>query len=456
MRVQDLRDLGVVDPGRPVRMDPECRHHEAGMTLGARQDSIGVGPVLGHREHRLDPGLPGPVDHLLAVPVELGGMEMAVGVEERDHGASGGNGQSSPLAVDPWAGGRHPSPMSRSTPPPRPGSSDPSPYRLDGGIGLLLAGGGPVGHAYEAAVVAALAEHVGWDAREADLVVGTSAGSQVAALLRAGLSPEDLASRAAGRTLSSSGAPIANAFQRPSDRPSFSVLGYRPTSGRYLLRTLRAPGRARLGLVLSSVAPVGTVSLLPMRDRLNERFGGGWSDRPLWICVADLDRARRFALGRAGAPRVDVGTAVAASSAVPGWFRPVEVGDHRFVDGGVYSSSNLDVLAGGGLDLVVAVSPLSAEDPFAIRRADVTYRRAIRKTLHREADRVRRSGTEVVLVEPSIDEAYAMGMNPMDVSRGAHVVERTLDSMSRRLTGPLGERLAALRASAPPLRAAAG
>ena len=60
------------------------------------------------------------------------------------------------------------------------------------GIALVLGAGGTVGHAFHAGVLTALAEVCGWDARRADVVVGTSAGSVVAALLRAGMPPADL------------------------------------------------------------------------------------------------------------------------------------------------------------------------------------------------------------------------------------------------------------------------
>ncbi|HZO16597.1 MAG TPA: hypothetical protein VFB62_25150, partial [Polyangiaceae bacterium] len=62
-------------------------------------------------------------------------------------------------------------------------------------IGLVLGAGGPVGHAFHAGVVRALHESISWDARDAAVVVGTSAGAQVGALLRAGMSADDVAAR---------------------------------------------------------------------------------------------------------------------------------------------------------------------------------------------------------------------------------------------------------------------
>src|SRR5450432_3427349 len=79
------------------------------------------------------------------------------------------------------------------------------------GIGLVLGAGGVVGHAFHAGVLAAVAESTGWDPRDADVIVGTSAGSVVGALLRAGASAPDLAARATG-------APVSAAGQRLIDR----------------------------------------------------------------------------------------------------------------------------------------------------------------------------------------------------------------------------------------------
>src|SRR5215207_3097050 len=73
------------------------------------------------------------------------------------------------------------------------------------GIALVLGAGGTVGHAFHAGVLSALAEVVGWDARQADIVVGTSAGSAVAALLRAGMPPTDLLKRGSRLPLSAEG-----------------------------------------------------------------------------------------------------------------------------------------------------------------------------------------------------------------------------------------------------------
>src|SRR5512143_2638439 len=86
-------------------------------------------------------------------------------------------------------------------------------------IGLVLGAGGATGHALHIGVLTALEETTGWDPRTADVIVGTSAGAIIAALLRGGLSPRDLAARALGEELSEEGSRIAAILGRPQAAP---------------------------------------------------------------------------------------------------------------------------------------------------------------------------------------------------------------------------------------------
>ena len=88
-------------------------------------------------------------------------------------------------------------------------------------VGLVLGAGGAVGHGFHAGTLAALAEVAGWDARSADIVVGTSAGSVVGAMLRAGADPSDLFARAVGEPMSGAGRLSSTASRgRPWARPT--------------------------------------------------------------------------------------------------------------------------------------------------------------------------------------------------------------------------------------------
>ena len=113
------------------------------------------------------------------------------------------------------------------------------------GIALVLGAGGTVGHTFHAGVLSALAEVVGWDARQADIVVGTSAGSAVAALLHAGMPPTDLLKRGSRLPLSAEGEALVRRAglgpprpRPPRQRPSWVV-----ASPARLARAARAPWR---------------------------------------------------------------------------------------------------------------------------------------------------------------------------------------------------------------------
>ena len=116
---------------------------------------------------------------------------------------------------------------------------------------------------------------------------------------------------------------------------------------------------------------------------------------------------RRVAFGREDAPPAELADAVAASCAVPGFYRPVEIGRRPYVDGGVCSLSNLDVVATEGLDLVLCLNPGSSRAPGGGARA--TLRAAAGRRLGREARKVRAAGAEVVLVQHTADDLAIMG-----------------------------------------------
>lgn len=122
--------------------------------------------------------------------------------------------------------------------------------------------------------------------------------------------------------------------------------------------------------------------------------------------ACEYDTGRRVAFERDDAPAASLGDAVAASCAIPGFYRPEEIAGRRYVDGGVASTSNLDVLADDGLDLVICLNPTSslhAPQPRTLgERAAAMVREASGQRLGSEAKRVRASGTDVVLIQPTI------------------------------------------------------
>ncbi|CAA9218616.1 MAG: hypothetical protein AVDCRST_MAG20-550 [uncultured Acidimicrobiales bacterium] len=315
-----------------------------------------------------------------------------------------------------------------------------------GGVGLVLGAGGVIGHAWHAGVVAALAEE-GWDARRADVVVGTSAGSVVAALLRADLDPSDIYARAVDQPLSPAGQRIvaAGLGSRPPIPPSFRPPargGWAPAAPRTVLRALN-PLNPRFGL-LTGALPRGTNDTAMISDGIGRLHAEGWPSATMWICAVRLRDGRRVAFGRdvpgevpdGGPAQVPVGLAVAASCAIPGFFAPVAIDGVDHVDGGVHSPTNGDLLAAVRPRLVVVSSPMSM-DRSALRgmRPDRALRLGHRTTLLREVGALRRAGSVVISLQPGPEDIAAMGPpgTAMDPSRRGPVALQARETTLRRL-----------------------
>lgn len=329
-------------------------------------------------------------------------------------------------------------------------------------IGLVLAAGGAVGVAYHGAVLAALEEVTGWDPREAELIVGTSAGSVTASVLRAGIPASDLARLSEGLPLSPDGARLAAVGRPRRPRPSRAdALSFRPVADMGgVLHALTHPlSHPPKGLVVAAL-PAGGIPTTAISEGIDAVYGGRWPDRPLWICAYDLRHGRRTVFGRQGAPAASVGQAVAASAAIPAYFRPVEISGRRYVDGGVHSMANLDLVAEAGLDLVVAVSPLSHASPVPSASIGGIVRQSLRMRLAGEISALRRSGVPVVAIQPGRRVSAAMGPNPMDAARRGEVSRVAREGVVQWLAqGVEGRRLARLlagEARSAPQSAAAG
>lgn len=321
-------------------------------------------------------------------------------------------------------------------------------------IGLVLGAGGTVGHAYHAGVLAELAAVTGWDPRDAEVVVGTSAGSVVGALLRAGVSPADIAARATGEELSPEGARLAAQADGAGPRPS--IPSRPPRRGR--LPRMASPGTfvraafppfrpVRPGALAAAALPVGRVPTELIAAGFRPLFTTGWPDRELWLCAVRLDTGRRVVFGRdAAGDGIDVADAVSASCAIPGFFAPVDIGGARYVDGGAHSPTNADVLAGRALDLVVVSSPMSVAGNRLRPSLDLPARRLSRLYLGQEAARIRRGGTPVLAFQPVAADLAAMGLNAMDPARREPVTRQARESTRQRLERPdVRDRLALLR-----------
>jgi NTE family protein len=169
---------------------------------------------------------------------------------------------------------------------------------------------------------------------------------------------------------------------------------------------------------------------------------------PRWICAVRVDDGQRVVFGQAGSPDVSVGVAVAASCAIPGYYRPVVVEGKPYVDGGVHSATNADLAAAlpaGHGDVVVLLSPMTSEGLPRLR-LDVHARALLRAQLASEVSRLRRRGLTVVTFEPNAADLEAMGNDPLDPARRAPVARQAHESARQALrSSRLAELVSLLR-----------
>jgi NTE family protein len=315
-------------------------------------------------------------------------------------------------------------------------------------VGLVLGAGGVVGAAWLIGALEALAAETGWDPAEAEIIVGTSAGSVVGSLVAEGIAPEYLAAYSSGRTLDEVDdvdGRVAQLAARMGGRDKLDEIAERlsgddfkvqlapppigPGSWRMALNTLRHPRRHAPSAVLAGWLPRGFVSTRPISELVETFVAGDWPDHPnYWAVAADYRTGRRVAFGREDAPYATVGQAVAASCAIPGFYHPPCIDGRRYVDGGVCSLSNLDLLAGRGLDLVVCLNPMSSTAEAAggtpAERVGAVMRGMSGRRLGHEAAKLRAEGTETLLIQPSRDDLETMGLNMMARHRRVEVLER--------------------------------
>src|SRR5438132_5757497 len=231
-------------------------------------------------------------------------------------------------------------------------------------LALALAGGGVIGGMYEVGAITALEERLSGHGRF-DIYVGCSSGAVVASLLANGVAASDLF-RVIDHDLDD---PLN--FRRTAVYASDS---FRHAAGRFG-RLVWAVGKSAIRGQRISVPdmlahaerdlPAGFFSLQPLERFMREAFEkrglrNSFADieRTLLIPAIDLDRAQRVVFGRDELRDVPISAAIAASSAIPGFFEPYAIYGRDYVDGGVGFSGHEDLAADEGVDVVLVVNPL--------------------------------------------------------------------------------------------------
>jgi NTE family protein len=331
-----------------------------------------------------------------------------------------------------------------------------------GRTALVLGAGGVLGAAWMTGALARLKDRLPCALGEVDLIVGTSAGSVLAAALRCRAPLHEMVAWQRGQAtglLTESAALSAQDGPLPP-LPRLGV-GSLPLARAALLAPHRVPpwvaasawlphGRGRHHAVWSLVTG--------LHQRAVETGPGGsaphWVDDHTWIAAVDYDTGQRVLFGREGAPRASLPEAVVASCSIPGWYEPAVIGGRRYVDGGVRSMTSLDALRDTDVQDVYVLAPLASTQPDHPLQPHLRVERRLRQVftqaLIRQAKALAERGKRVVVLTPGPRDLAAMGANMMDSRRRQAVLElsfRTSADALAALDGSSERRAPAARAA---------
>ena len=313
---------------------------------------------------------------------------------------------------------------------------------------LVLGGGGFTGGVYEIGALRALdLLAVDRTINGFDIYVGTSAGAFVASLVANGVTPEEMM-RVLNPSLPS---PIRDIRLSTLLQPN--IRGF---LGKSVTLPLRIAGLAReLASSIGEISAVDVVTglggALPAgvyTGRGIERYVADVLSDPdrtddfrmlsneLYITATDLDNTERVVLGEGEWADVPISRAVAASGALPIVYEPVEIGGREFIDGGIRSTTNVDVAVERGAKFIIVINPLvpfindyskqiptitgaraqRVKDMGLAAVANQTFRMLSHDRLHRSVAwwEQRYPGVDIILVEPELDDELMFGTSILD------------------------------------------
>ena len=333
---------------------------------------------------------------------------------------------------------------------------------------LVLAGGGFTGGVYEIGALRALdLLSVNRRVGDFDVFVGTSTGALVAALAANGVTPDAMMRVVNGQVPPPLRDLDVGTVRRPNARELLARSALRPGRAAGVLRE-RLPKRGRgasvmdLVLGLGEAMPSGMYSgrslehyvrgVLADADRTDDFRA---LDRRLLVPATDLDTCERVVLGGEGFEDVPISTAVRASTALPMVFAPVEVKGRELVDGGVVSTTNVDLAVAAGARLVVVVNPLvpfvndlskpigtvGGARPRRVSQLGLpqigfqTYKLMAYQRLHETAQHweERYPGVDIVLIEPEPDDELMFQTAITDAGARVAIARHGFEAVTARL-----------------------
>jgi NTE family protein len=332
---------------------------------------------------------------------------------------------------------------------------------------LVLGGGGFTGGVYQIGALRALdLLSVNRSVNQFDIYVGTSAGSLIAALAANGVTPEQMMRV------------VDNQGPTPFRDINLDML-LRPNVKEFAVKALQLPLHA-LGVARSVGRSLGSFSTVDLAMALAEALpsglytGSGIEDyvrtvlsdpdrtddfrllqNELYLAATDLDTCERIVLGAEGWDDVPISKAVRASTALPMVYKPTVVKDRELVDGGVVSTTNLDIAVEAGARFVVVVNPLvpfvndfSKQIPTLLgtrvrRVSDMgfpkiayqTFKLLAYQRLHEMAKQWqdRYPGVDIVLIEPEPDDELMFETNVLNYSSRVEIARHGFESVTVKL-----------------------
>ncbi len=332
---------------------------------------------------------------------------------------------------------------------------------------LVLGGGGFTGGVYEIGALRAIdLLATNRTVNEFDVYVGTSAGAFVTSLLANGVTPEEMM-RVLNHELQS---PLRDIDLRTLLRPNYR--GFATGAAKLPFKLFGAAREiaTHLGEVSAVDVATGLASALPKglySGRGIERYVAEaladpdrtddfrLLDRELYLVATDLDTTERVVLGEGEWADVPISQAVAASGALPGIYEPVEINGREFIDGGILSTTNIDVAVERGAKFVVVINPLvpyvndfskniptitgsrarRVSDMGVIAIANQTFRLLSHDRLHRAKEiwEERYPGVDIMLIEPELDDELMFGTSILDYRSRLQIAKHGFESVTLKL-----------------------